>query len=142
MSDDGLGVHVVVSLQKRVLSSQVLIFEVGTSILNYLDEISTANYVIAVDAVRAGGEAGRIYCFDDNNLKKPPGVRRDERGFTILQAVQLCRLMTGLPESLIIYGVEPLHLNFGNNLSTEINKVLPVLTGKIEKEINSLLTSL
>ncbi len=137
MSDDGLGVYVAQWLKQENWPQEVSILEVGTSVLNYIDEISCSCYVIVIDAVRGGERPGSIYCHRDDKIMQYVLDRQDAHSFSVLQAVELARELTGYPVKLIIYGMEPMHINYGQGLSPLVIKALPMLVNQVIKEIKS-----
>ena len=54
LTDDGVGVHVLRTLQKQPPANGVLFAEIGTAILHSQHLLEQAETVIAIDAVRAG----------------------------------------------------------------------------------------
>lgn len=139
MSDDGAGIHVVERLQQKEWPSDILIMEVGTSAVCYLEEISTSRQIIAIDAVRTGAKPGTIYRLTLEDITLFSDGWRDSHGFSFPHLIELARRITGFPTNVTIYGVEPLRLNFGNRLSGEVKNSLPRLTNEISKEIDELL---
>lgn len=139
MSDDGFGVYVVDELKKKDWPPEVSILEVGTSVVCYLEEISQSRSVIAVDAVRAGGKSGSVYRLVCGDIMNLPDDRRDAHGFLLPDVIKLARGTTGFPVNLIIFGMEPLDLGFGNQLSPVARKSLPEVIDAVAKEIENLL---
>jgi hydrogenase maturation protease len=124
MSDDGLGIHVVKGLKQKKWPPGIVILEVGTSVMNYLEEISQTLSLIAVDAVRAGGKPGSIYRLTLDELADAPG-QFESHSFSLLQTIQLARLINGMPTDIVIYGMEPGQLGPGTQLSTAVQRTLP-----------------
>lgn len=137
MSDDGLGVYAAQWLKQKEWPQGVSILEVGTSVLNYIQEIGRCCCVIVIDAVRGGDKPGSIYLHRDDNIMHYVYDRQDAHGFSVLQAVELARELTGYPDKLIIYGMEPMHINYGEGLSPVVIKALPMLVNQVIKEIIS-----
>jgi hydrogenase maturation protease len=135
MSDDGLGIHAAEGLRQKEWPPGVLIQEVGTSVLNYLEEIGSSSHVIAIDAVRAGGVPGSVYRITGQDMPGPPGGLRDAHGVSLSGAIDLARGITGLPASLVIFGVEPRNLGFGNQISPAVKKALLRVIKMITEEI-------
>lgn len=136
MGDDGLGVYVAAGLQEKKWPPGVLILDVGTSTFNYLEEISQSRILIAVDAIQAGGKPGCIYRFGCSDNVNRPDNWRDAHGFSLLDTVELARRINGYPVNFIIYGVEPLDINFSNSLSQAVKKSLVKVIDKVSEEIH------
>lgn len=65
MSDDGVGVRAIQQLLQQELPPGIAALVVGTGAIKYLDEISRAETLVAVDAVRGNGPPGTIYRITD-----------------------------------------------------------------------------
>lgn len=74
-----------------------------------------------------------------SGIVKPKDSRLYSHGFALPDAVELAKIITGLPVNIIIYGVEPLDFSFGKGLSTPVQKALPKVTEAIDREIHSFL---
>ncbi|WP_282434547.1 hydrogenase maturation protease [Desulfotomaculum copahuensis] len=135
MSDDGLGIRVVEKLKEKKWPSGALILEAGTALISCLAEISHSRHAIAVDAVRAGGISGTIYRLTDEELIRSAYGEQDGHGFSLPAAIELARSLTGFPDSLVIYGVEPQDVKPGLLISPPVERALPVVTGAITEEI-------
>ena len=81
--------------------------EVGTSPLYYLEEISRAETLIVIDAVKGGEKSGNIYCFKEDDLNINSNSIRDFHVISILEVIYLARELTKLPTNVIFYGIEP-----------------------------------
>jgi hydrogenase maturation protease len=139
-SDDGLGPAAIGVLQeKENLPDFIRPVDVGTSILQYLEDISHSNCVIFIDAVRAGGIPGSVYSFDllykETFLYEKP----DSHGFSPSDAVSWARILTGFPQKAILYGIEPANLEYGLELSLPVKGALPELIRLVYDEIRSTL---
>ena len=60
MGDEGIGVHVIKSLEKAALPEGVELLDGGTGSFQLLEPIQNASKVIMVDATIDGGEAGTV----------------------------------------------------------------------------------
>lgn len=141
MSDDGLGIHVTEVLKQKKWPPGIVILEVGTSVMYYLEEISQTRNLIAVDAVRAGGKPGAIYRLTLDQLADAPG-RCESHSFSLLEVIQLARLITGMPAGIVIYGVEPGQLSPGTQLSPAVQSTLSRLIDEVTREIERILAPL
>ena len=70
LSDEGLGVHVYRKLTAEGgLPGNVELFEAGTASLDALQTIGLVDKLVAVDAVKGGGDPGDIYRFKPEDIK-------------------------------------------------------------------------
>ncbi|MGQ9826169.1 MAG: hydrogenase maturation protease [Desulfotomaculales bacterium] len=138
-ADDGLGVRVVRELGGRKWPPGAFLLEAGTAVLDCLEEISRSRFVVAVDAVRGGGRPGTVYRFTVEELGFPEQTWCDAHSFFLPGVVALARKMTGLPQSVVIYGVEPADLSLGDRLSAPVRKVFSRVVQLVSREINRFL---
>lgn len=157
MSDDGAGIRVIRELSKIKWSREVAVMEVGTALFSCLDEISQTRCLIAVDAITAGKKPGTIYRVGDRiayqNKGKKTTLSHNQLGledypgktshtFSLLDIISLARGLTGLPERLIIFGVEPEKISPGTNLSRAVSGTIVKIKKQILIEVRGLINEL
>ncbi len=140
MSDDGFGVLAAHILMKKEWPPGVAVRDTGTAAFYFLEEISSAYNVIAVDALRARGKPGSIYRLSEGDILHLPDCWRSAHGFTFPDVIALARKISGYPTNLLIYGVEPYDVSFGHALSPVIKKKLPHFVEQLTVEIFRLLS--
>ena len=141
MSDDGFGVLAAQKLMQKTWPPGVAVMDTGTAAFYFLEEISLSRHVIAVDALRAGGKPGTIYRLSGADIMHPPGGWRAAHGFTLPDVIALARKISRYPTDVLIYGVEPFDLSFGNPLSPVLKKTLSKVVGQVAGEIDRLLSN-
>lgn len=139
MSDDGLGVHVVNELKKRKWPSGVLVLEVGTSVINYLEEISRSKNIIIIDAIRFGYRPGRVYRLNYSDIENWPNTALDAHEMSLPDVIKMTRKITNLPANIIIFGIEPARVFLGCQLSDLVIESLPLLINMILYEVRKVL---
>lgn len=139
MGDDGVGVQAVQELLQQELPLGVAALAVGTGAINYLDEISRAETLVAVDAVRGNGPPGTIYRITDlTDLAKIRHGEIDSHACQLMAVIAWARTISGLPSTVILYGAEPLSIAPGYTLSPPVKKVLPRLLSLLLADIAEL----
>jgi len=135
LKDEGVGVHLVQKLTGIVDDANVKIIDAGTSpdFLSLVD--GNIDKLIVVDAVKAGNEPGTIYSLtlDDLDLDSTSPISLHEIG--VLDSLKIMALFDRLPESTVIIGIEPKTIDFGLDLSPEVEEKLPELINLVLKEI-------
>ena len=135
LKDEGVGVHLVQKLAGIVDNAKVNIIDAGTSpdFLSLID--GNIDKLIVVDAVKAGNEPGTIYrlTLDDLELDSKSPVSLHEIG--VLDSLKIMALFDRLPESMVIIGIEPKTIDFGLDLSPEVEEKLPEIINLVLKEI-------
>ena len=158
MSDDGLGIHLIrelqeilweeknninissgdISLKEEIYSEEIFLLEIGTSPLNYLEEISQTEKLIMIDAIKGGEKSGNIYKLKEDDFNFNINYKPDFHGYSVLQVIELAREITNLPYSFTIYGIEPENINLGDKLSKKVKTSFPKLIKLILQEIKSI----
>ena len=135
MGDDGVGCYVISELQGEDWPDGVVVLDAGTSAITCLDEICRSTFLIAIDAVQAGGQPGSVYrlTVDEGSAGAPgPG---DAHGIPLTTVVALARTLTGLPLEVVIIGIEPEHVGPGLDLSDPVRQAVAVATKRIREEV-------
>lgn len=137
MGDDGIGVILAKELKKLKWPPGLRILDVGTSVFYYLGEISQARQVIAIDAFQAGGYPGCVYRLDIEDVADFP--EQDAHGMSLPGIIKLARSITGLPEAITIYGVEPEKLDFGQGLTFVVKSTVPKIISLLKTEVQEII---
>jgi len=135
LKDEGIGVHLVQRLAGVMNNANVKILDAGTypDFLSLIDD--STDKLIIVDAVKAGDKPGTIYRFnfDDVDLDSAPPISLHEIG--VLDSLIMMALFNKQPKSTVIIGIEPKTIDFGLDLSPEIENKLPEMIELVLKEI-------
>lgn len=136
LKDEGIGVHVAHALERAPSPSDVelQVVDGGTS-PHILPLVEGVDKLIIVDAAKGGGEPGAIYRFG------PEAINMEDEGITSVHQIGLLetlRIMKSLgrePKEIVIIGVEPKEIDYGLELSPELEKRIPDITAMVLKEI-------
>jgi len=134
LRDEGIGCHVVHALEGIPLP-EVKIIDGGTcpDVLQLLED---ADKLVIVDAVKGGGTPGQIYRFhlEDITLEQKPFLSLHDMG--LVDNLMLMQLWRNIGEAVII-GVEPREINWGLELSPELQEKMPQIIDAILSELNT-----
>ena len=134
LRDEGIGCHVVHALEDIPLTD-VKIIDGGTcpDVLQFLED---TDKLIIVDAVKGGGTPGQIYRFylEDITLEQKPCLSLHDVG--LVESFMLMQLCHNISESVVI-GVEPKEINWGLELSPELQGKMPQIIDTILAELNN-----
>jgi hydrogenase maturation protease len=134
LKDEGVGCHVVHALEEIPLPD-VKIIDGGTcpDVLQFLED---ADKLVIVDAVKGGGVPGQIYRFhlEDINLEQKSFLSLHDLG--LVDNLMLMQLWYKTGEAVII-GVEPREINWGLELSPELQEKMPQIIDAILSELNN-----
>lgn len=108
----------------------------GTALMDLWKEKSC---VIIIDAVSSNSSPGKVHRFNAHEESIPSKTFQcSTHNLSLVEAIELSRSLNSLPKKLIIFGIEGKDFSHGENISSEIKKLLDNIIKKIENEIESL----
>jgi len=138
MQDDGVGIHALRALEDAGAADEaVALVDGGTDAWSALWAARGARHLVLLDAVRGGGEPGRVYRFALDEAK----VAQDWTSLHDVSVADLVRLRTGEDEefeSVIVIGMEPARIEPGTELSAVCREALPAMVQAARDEIEGL----
>jgi hydrogenase maturation protease len=135
LKDEGIGVHLIEKLADVIDDTNIKIIDAGT----YPDFLSLVednlDKLIIVDAVKNGDKPGTIYRFDFDvvDLKGAPPFSLHDIG--VVESLRTMALFNKQPKSTVVIGIEPKTIDFGLELSPEIEERLPKIIDLVLNEI-------
>jgi len=127
-ADEGFGVRCAEALQAGwLLPDNVNILDGGTQGLYLLPYVTEAKHLIVFDAIDYGLEPGTLKVIEGDDVPRFMGAKKMSLHQTGFQEVlSSAMLMDGLPESLVLIGVQPKELeDYGGSLRPEVRARLP-----------------
>jgi hydrogenase maturation protease len=131
LQDEGVGVHVVRALGREPPPSHVSVLEIGTAFLDALAEIEQAERIIIVDAMHGGEAPGTIYRVPFEDCARP-AVVASMHGFDLSRVFYLAGRTS--PPEVIVIGVEPARIDWGTELSPELQDAIPAVVAVVGAE--------
>ncbi|MDD5287929.1 MAG: HyaD/HybD family hydrogenase maturation endopeptidase [Dehalococcoidales bacterium] len=135
MSDDGIGIHVIRAVQKLELPDDIELLDGGTASMSYLDNLSSREKVIIIDAVKGNNKPGTIYCFTPADISVRKNMITSLHQIGILESLTMSEFIGNPPQNVVIFGVEPAVIEWGMTLSSAVNAIIPELVEMICKEL-------
>ena len=134
LKDEGIGIHTVKALQEIKLPQDVKIIDGGTApdLIAYTE---AGDKLIIIDAAKAGGEPGTIYRLLPQDLAEENGKAISVHELSVEQNLRLMSLMGNKPGEIVIIGIEPKEINWGTELSAELQQKVPEIVKVVLKEI-------
>ncbi len=134
LKDEGIGIHIIKALQEIKLPQDVKIIDGGTApdLIAYTE---AGDKLIIIDAAKAGGKPGAIYRFQPQDLTEGNGKVISAHELGVKQNLRLMSLMGNEPEEIVIIGIEPKEIDWGTELSPELQQKVPQIVRVILKEI-------
>jgi len=134
LRDEGIGCHVANALAEIPLPD-VEIIDAGTcpDVWQFIED---TDKLIIVDAVKGGGIPGQIYRFhpEDVTLEQKPLLSMHDIG--LVDNLTLMQLRQNIGETVII-GVEPKDINWGLELSAELQGKMSQIIDTVLSELNN-----
>jgi len=130
LGDEGIGVHALRCLEKEDLSSDTVLVDVGTAILDALPLLEQAERIIIIDAMKGAGVPGTIYTIPLADCSGN-GCIASMHGFDIFRTMALVERTDTPP--VTVFGVEPELLDWSMELSEKVAASLPFLIHEVKK---------
>ena len=139
LKDEGIGVHIIRKFESmmRKNTHQFMLIDGGTcpDILFQLPEKIAK--LIVVDAVKGGGEPGSIYRFTPTDIEFKRGTITSLHQLGLEEDLRMMELMGKYPESVIIIGVEPAEIDWGLEISPQLEVKIPQVIHLLEQEVDN-----
>lgn len=138
LRDEGIGCHVAHALEE-IPVPDVEVIDGGTC-PDMLQLLEDADKLVIVDAVKGGGTPGQIYRFhpEDITLEQKPLLSLHD--MNLIDSLKLMQLWhpdkIGIGETVII-GVEPKEIDWGLELSPELEKSMSQIIDAILSELDN-----
>jgi len=131
--DEGIGVHVIQEIKNMKLPDHIDLLDMGTSTMDLISYLEGVKKLIVIDAMKAGGAPGTIYkCRPEDLLPEEEGpISLHEIG--LLESLNMAQKM-GMKIDTVIIGVEPRVLDWGMELSDEVESKIPTIIEAVLKE--------
>ena len=135
IKDEGIGVHIAHALQQIDTPKNVKIIDGGTS-PDLPCSLKDIDKLIVIDAVKAGGQPGMIYRFHPHDviIESEKVISLHELGLE--QSLRMMRLVGNEPKETVIIGIEPKEIDWGTELSIELQQKIPEIINVVLGEIN------
>jgi len=145
--DDGIGPRVVAELEDQELPEGVEVLDGGTGGLDLLQIMEGRDRVVIVDAAEVGGECpgvapGQFVRFTPDRVHLAGGAGgAPEDGFSshhagLAEVLALAQALERPLPSIVVFGVQPKRVGWGEGLSPEVETRLPDLILAVLAEVN------
>ena len=135
LQDEGVGIHLVQRLADKVNSANINLIDGGTTpdILSLVG--NDVDKLIIVDAAVVGDKPGTIYQFEiaDLNSGTTAPVSLHELG--LVDSLKIMNLFGNRPKMVTVIGIEPKVIDYGLELSPELEEKMPQLIELVLDEI-------
>ena len=137
MSDEGIGIRLLEALAARAGEFPGVDFEdLGTAGMRILHAIAGRQKAILVDCAFMGLEPGTIRKFNPGEVRSV----RKMSGFSthsgdLMAVLDLSRRLGEFPPEVVIFGIEPKRVGFGDTLAPELEKRFAEYLDMIAREL-------
>lgn len=136
LKDEGIGVHIIQRMEAMELPENVKLVDGGVAGINLPYLIEGVDKLIVIDCVDAEVEPGAIFRFTPEDVDVPQrDVTMSFHDIGLLEALELAKQDGKGPKTTIIIGVQPKEIEWGMELTPEIEKVVPDIIEAVLKEL-------
>ena len=136
LRDEGLGVRAVERLQvKYDLPENVQIVDGGVMGLDLLPYLEDADALLVVDAVRIGKQGASLVRLEGRDIPSALGLKMSIHQVGFQELLAIGQLRGTLPSRIVLWGIEPVSLKEGLDLSPEVRIQLNALVDAIACEL-------
>ncbi len=136
-SDDGIGVRIVEELEKLDFFKDVEVIDGGTSGTDLIFLIKGCRKIIIIDAIDAGQKTGDVVNIRADEISS--FIKKDCRSLSLhdLNLSDILKIVKELKidADISIIGIKPESIDFGDRLSPEIEKKIPLIISMVKKEV-------
>jgi hydrogenase maturation protease len=134
LKDEGVGIHALKALQEIDLPPDIELIDGGTS-PDLIAYTGAGDKMIIIDAAKAGGQPGSIYLFKEEDLAAGKGTLTSAHEMGVVENLKLMTLTGNKPREMVIIGIEPQDIDWGTELSPELQAKLPEIIRIVLREI-------
>jgi hydrogenase maturation protease len=136
MADEGAGVEALNLLEKRGCPDFVELIDAGTAFFAIVSDLREYEKLIIIDVARGGQPPGTVYRFLLDDVKGNQALI-SLHDIGVVDALRMERLVGGVPETIVFFGIEPHVVEFSIGLSSPVRKRLPYLVDRVMEELKS-----
>lgn len=139
LSDEGIGVRAVEKLQRDYdLPPEVVVIDGGTTGMEMLEDLSNADHIIIIDAVRSGKAPASIIRLADEQVPVFFKTKLSPHQIGLSDVLATLAFIGEQPGGVTVIGVEPVSLETGMALSPQVEARLPELMELVVTELREL----
>ncbi len=139
LRDEGVGVHALAVLSGCIDDSDdTELIDAGTLSFSLAGAVGSSDRLIVVDAAQLGAPAGTVRTYVDSEMDEFLGnCKRTVHEVGLLDLMDMARLTGDLPDKRALIGIQPAEIDWGENLSPEVQRSLPLIREEFSRLIAS-----
>lgn len=135
-SDEGVGVHAARQLAAGALPDGVDVIDAGVAVADALSAYKSIGKLIVVDAVDAKAQPGSVFRFRPRDVQRRQALLRSLHELDLFDALDLARHGGCTVGEVIVVGVQPKTVDWGLELSPEVQARLPDVVNLVAAELS------
>jgi hydrogenase maturation protease len=137
MCDDGFGIHVIRRLEDKAnIPDDIEVVDGGTAGLDLLYYLEGVDKMIVIDAMEMmGREPGTLTVIDGDDIPTYLSIKMSPHDVALPDMLFAAKLRDLYPKEIIVYGVQPLTVDMGLELSPPVAAQIEVVVDKIIAEM-------
>jgi hydrogenase maturation protease len=135
LRDEGVGVRTIEHLRQRTLPAAVELVDGGTATFDLFPLFAETDHLVVIDAVTGGMEPGTIYRLQPKDLVPQRQTAITPHDLGLLDSLIAALRIGERPRSVVIFGIEPKEIDWGMELTPEIEAVIPRIADLVLAEV-------
>ena len=133
LRDDKVGHLLVQLLRNRLSNPDIELQETSSVGLNLAELMAGFDFAIIIDAIKSGGNPGRVYCLKPHDLPARNPSQYDQHRTGLMQALELGKALGWpMPKDFSIVAIEAEDVvNFGDDLTPAVAEAIPSALQKV-----------
>ena len=137
LRDEGVGVRVIEAMQQLDLPDGVELFDGATAGFDLIDALADRQRVIVIDALAGDDEPGTLRRMTGGDLDTHSSGETSLHELGFVQTLGLARQLGVAPAEIVIFGIKPLCLEPGLDLSPAIAAIVPDVVRLVVAELEA-----
>lgn len=139
LSDEGIGVRAIERLQLDYdLPPEVVVVDGGTTGMEMLEDLSNADHIIIIDAVRSGNAPASIVKLVNEQVPVFFKTKLSPHQIGLSDVLATLEFIGEQPGGVTVIGVEPVSLTTSMALSPQVEARLPEVVALVIAELRQL----
>ena len=135
MADDGVGIAALERLRAAGAPPDVELVDGGTWGMNLLPIIESANRVLLMDAIDAGGAPGTLHVLERAQIPRYLATKISPHQVDLRDVLALAELRGNLPEQTVALGLQPERVEMSCELSDAVHTRLDDLVAAVTQRL-------
>ena len=137
LGDEGAGIRCVEWLETHGLPDGVVAIDGGTSTHELLGDLENLDLLVIVDAVVTGSAPGTLVRLEGDRIPSAFSNKLSPHQHGINDLLANLMLLGRSPKRIVLFGITPMRIELGLELSPEVAAVIPELGARVLAELQA-----